>query len=233
MFCPFCGAQLDADARFCTSCGQALYSSTGDGSTAATPEPFVPPAQPDVQIGKWISEGWNTISSELLMVILATIVVVLLSGVVPVVLQAPMVVGMHIMLFNKTLTGKLDLGDLFKGFNFFLPALLATLVVSIFVLIGTLACIIPGLVVGAMYLFTYPFIFDRKMEFWPAMQASHAIVKKNYLGFTFFFIALILLQIAGALLCGVGVLITLPLYFAAINAAYRDLVGFQNRSPVR
>lgn len=167
------------------------------------------------------------------MVILATLVFAIMSGVIPIILQAPMVIGMHIMLVNKMLTGRLDIGDLFKGFNYFVPSLLATLVMGIFIFIGMLACIIPGLVVGAMYLFTYLFIADRKMEFWPAMQASHAIVKQNYLGYTFFFLTLALLQLAGALLCGVGLLVTIPIYYAAINAAYRDVVGFQSRAPLQ
>lgn len=193
----------------------------------------MPPTSSEVQIGKWISDGWNIISGDLLMVILATLVFAIMSGVIPIILQAPMVIGMHIMLVNKTLTGRLDIGDLFKGFNYFVPSLLATLVMGIFIFIGMLACIIPGLVVGAMYLFTYLFIADRKMEFWPAMQASHAIVKQNYLGYTFFFLTLALLQLAGALLCGVGLLVTIPIYYAAINAAYRDVVGFQSRAPLQ
>lgn len=84
-----------------------------------------------------------------------------------------------------------------------------------------------------MYLFTMPLIADRKMEFWPAMQASHAAVKQNYLGFTFFFIALLLLQIVGALLCLVGLLVTVPLYYAAITVAYRDVFGIQARTPIQ
>jgi len=107
------------------------------------------------------------------------------------------------------------------------PALLAMVVISVFTFLGSLFCIIPGLVLAAMYQFTYLFIFDKKLEFWPAMQASHELVKKDYFGFTLFIIVLALLVFAGALLCLVGILITFPLYFAAVTAAYKDLVGFE------
>ena len=62
-----------------------------------------------------------------------------------------------------------------------------------FTFAGTLLCIIPGLVVAAMYKFTYLFIVDKRMDFWPAMQASHAVVKNDYFGFTMF----LLLMAAG------------------------------------
>lgn len=189
---------------------------------------YTPPMISEVRIGKWLDDGWTTISSDMQRVIPATLVFVILS--LSVVMLAPMIIGMHVMLLRKAPTGRLDLTDLFCGLNYFLPSLAATLVVGIFIAIGMLACVIPGLVVGAMYLFTYLFIADRKMEFWPAMQASRAIVKQNYLGFTFFFVTLILLTVVGAALCGVGLLVTLPLCFASVNAAYRDLVGESNPS---
>ena len=81
-----------------------------------------------------------------------------------------------------------------------------------------------------MYMFTYLFIVDKKLDFWPAMQASHELVKKDYFGFTLFFVALILIN----RLWGFGVFpgaashscrLLLPL----ITAAYRDLVGFENQ----
>jgi uncharacterized membrane protein len=80
-----------------------------------------------------------------------------------------------------------------------------------------------------MYLFTYLFIVDKKLDFWPAMQASHELVKKDYFGFTLFLVTLILINIGGLLVCFVGLLITVPLSCAAITAAYRDLVGFENQ----
>jgi len=67
------------------------------------------------------------------------------------------------------------------------------------------------------------------LDFWPAMQASHELVKKDYFGFTLFLVTLILINIGGLLVCFVGLLITIPLSFAAITAAYRDLVGFENQ----
>ena len=78
-----------------------------------------------------------------------------------------------------------------------------------------------------MYKFTYLFIVDKRMDFWPAMQASHAVVKNDYFGFTIFLLAMAGLNLLGALCCIVGLLVTMPVTFAAITVAYKEIVGFE------
>ena len=131
---------------------------------------------------------------------------------------------------KKLLGRKAEFADLFTGFNFFVPTLVASLLIGVFTFAGTLLCIIPGLVVAAMYKFTYLFIVDKKMDFWPAMQASHAVVKNDYVGFTLFLILAFLVNVLGVLCCIVGVLVTIPITFAAITVAYKEIVGFEPRT---
>ena len=157
--------------------------------------------------------------------ILISLLFVLLSG-VPLI-QGALIAGFHIYTMKK-LTGRTaQIGDLFEGFNLFLPTLVASLLIGLFTFAGTLLCIIPGLVVAAMYKFTYLFIVDKKMDFWPAMQASHAVVKNDYVGFTIFLVLAFLVNVLGLLCCVVGILVTMPLTFAAITIAYKEIVGFE------
>jgi uncharacterized membrane protein len=106
----------------------------------------------------------------------------------------------------------------------------AALLIALFTCLGTLACIIPGLVIAAMYKFTYLFIVDKRMDFWPAMQASHAVVKNDYFGFTMFLLLAVLVNLLGALCCIVGLLVSVPVTFAAITVAYKEIVGFDQRT---
>jgi uncharacterized membrane protein len=62
------------------------------------------------------------------------------------------------------------------------------------------------------------------------MEASHAVVKNDYFGFSMFLIALTLLNILGFICCLVGMLVTMPITVAAITVAYRDIVGFDPRN---
>ena len=88
-----------------------------------------------------------------------------------------------------------------------------------------LALIIPALVIAAMYKFTYLFIVDKRMEFWPAMQASHNVVKNDDFGFTMFLSLAFFVNVLGFLCLIVGLLVTAPVTFAAITIAYKELVG--------
>jgi hypothetical protein len=141
-----------------------------------------------------------------------------------------LIAGFHIYTM-KTLSGrKPDIADLFKGFNFFLHSLVASLLIGFFTFLGVLALIIPGLVIAAMYKFTYLFIVDKRMEFWPAMQASHNVVKNDYFGFTMFLILAFIVNVLGFLCLIVGLLVTVPVTFAAITIAYKELVGFDQQT---
>jgi uncharacterized membrane protein len=229
MFCHQCGTQVSPDAQFCTTCGASF--APGDPGLAGSPVvPWTPPAVVNVRAGHWVGEGWELVKADLGNYVVLAIVFLVLGAMVPIILQGPLIVGLHIFTMKKLLGRRAEFADLFLGFNYFVPALVASLVISLFVTAGTLLCVIPGLVVAAMYKFTYLFILDKRMDFWPAMQASHAVVKHDYVGFTLFLLLMVLVDLLGLLCCVVGLFVALPVTFAAITVAYKEIVGFEQRT---
>lgn len=229
MFCQHCGAQMEPSAQFCPTCGRSQIGTTPAGTLPGAT--YTAPSGVKAQTGKWIGEGWTLVKQDAMIWVLMTLVYVVLNGMVPFIIQGPLIAGMQIAVIRKMTTGRVDFADLFQGFNYFVPTLVAALLIAVFSFAGSLLCIIPGLVVAAMYKYTYLFIVDRKLDFWPAMQASHSIVKQDYVGFTLFLLAQAGIIILGALCCIVGILIALPLTYASIVAAYRDIVGFNQPQP--
>ena len=229
MFCHKCGTQVSPDVQFCPTCGTSL--AVGASSLAGAPAiPWTPPPMVEVHAGRWISEGWALVTADLGNYVLLALIFLVLSSAVPVILQGPMIAGLHIFTMKKLMGRRAEFADLFTGFNYFVPTLVASIVIGLFVFAGTLLCVIPGLVVAAMYKFTYLFIVDKRMDFWPAMQASHAVVKRDYAGFTLFLILMALVNVLGALCCIVGLLVSVPVTFAAITVAYKEIVGFEQRT---
>lgn len=228
MFCHSCGTQVADNLQFCPNCGAALTSPLSSPPPPAVP--WNPPVGIKAEPGRWIGEGWQLVKADIGMYMLLALVFSLLSSAVPLVLQGPLAAGFHIYCMKRMLGRPADFSDMFKGFNFFIPTLIASVLISLFVSLGTILCIIPGLVLAAMYKFTFLFILDKRMDFWPAMQASHAVVKNDYFGFTMFVLLLSLIILLGLLCCIVGVFVAMPLGFAAITVAYKELVGFDQRT---
>ncbi len=228
MFCHHCGTQVGEGLQFCPNCGQALGAAAALGSPQ--PVTWTAPAGIQSRTGHWIGAGWDLVKQDLGTYFLLALVFSILNAMVPIILMGPLVAGFHIFCMKKMLGRRAEFADLFKGFNFFIPALVASLLISVFTAVGTALCIIPGLVVAAMYKFTYLFIVDKGMDFWPAMQASHSIVKQDYFGFTMFLIAMALVVVLGAICCIVGVFVAIPVAIAAITVAYREIVGFDDRT---
>src|SRR5450432_3391891 len=226
MFCHSCGTQVNTDVQFCPNCGQPL---------AGSPAPAVAPAYVartglTARPGAWVGAGWDLVKADMGNYVLIALVFLALNAMVPMILQGPLIAGFHVYCLKRLLGRQAEFSDLFKGFNFFVPALVASLVIMLFTFAGGLLCFIPGLVVAAMYKFTYLFIVDKRLDFWPAMQASHAVAKNDYFGFTMFLLLMALVDLLGVLCCFVGIFITLPVTFAAITVAYQELVGFDPRT---
>jgi uncharacterized membrane protein len=202
------------------------------GSTPIPPAAvaWTAPVGVKAQTGRWISAGWAMVTADLGNFALISLVFVLVNSVASIVTQGPLQVGMHIFCMKKLFQKPTDIGNLFKGFDFFLPAFVAALIIGVFTFVGFLVCIIPGLVVAAIFKFTYLFIMDKRMDFWPAMQASHEVTKNDYFGFTIFLLAMAGINILGFLCCIVGLLVTIPLSIAAITIAYQECVGFEQRT---
>ncbi|HLK65464.1 MAG TPA: zinc-ribbon domain-containing protein [Bryobacteraceae bacterium] len=229
MFCHSCGTQVGDDLQFCSNCGQPL----APGATPViVPPPPPMPWTPAVGIratpGRWIGEGWQMVKSDMFNLALMAFLTGILGATI--VTQGPMIVGFHIVFIKKMHNRPTELGDLFKGFNYFVPALVASLIISAFTALGVVLCIVGSLVIGSALKFTYLFIVDKRMDFWPAIQSSHAVVKNDYFGFTMFLLLIGLVNMLGFLCCIVGVFVTMPIGIAAITVAYREIVGFDPRT---
>ena len=229
MFCHKCGTQVGSDVQFCPNCGESLAAAPS-ASRGPAPPVWTPPVAVQAHAGHWVDEGWQMVKADIGTFILLTLVFAVLNSMVPMILQGPLFAGFHIFCMKKLLHRPTDFADFFKGFNFFVPTLVASLIIGLFVFCGTLFCIFPGLVVAAMFEFTYLFIVDKRMDFWPAMQASHAVVKSDYFGFTMFLLLMVLVDILGALCCIVGLLVAVPVTVAAVTVAYKEIVGFDPRT---
>ncbi|MEV0765852.1 hypothetical protein [Nocardia sp. NPDC050435] len=91
-------------------------------------------------------------------------------------------------------------------------------------LIGVI-CAIAALVVAFLLQWTYLFIIDRDMSAPDAMRASVDGIRANIGPMLLLTVTLAAINVLGALLCGLGLLVTIPLAVIASAWAYRTLTG--------
>ena len=153
------------------------------------------------------------------------------------VLSGPMSVGLILItlaLLDKK-EPKPQAGDIFQGFSYFLQSFLYFLALIIVAMIGFLILnFIPclGQILGMLYvyalqaltMFSLFLIADRKMEFIDAIKASVDIVKTNFWPFLGLSVVASIIASLGSILCGIGVVLTMPIYFCIIAVAYRNVV---------
>lgn len=119
-------------------------------------------------------------------------------------------------------------GDFFSGFFLLWPLLLVSLVGSLLIGIGMIFFIIPGIYLTVSYLFASCLVVDRRLDFWTALEMSRRTVTPLWFGFFAFLLLMLLINLAGALLLGIGLLASVPISFCALTVAFQDLFGFQS-----
>lgn len=146
-------------------------------------------------------------------IFLATLVISLLAGLC----FAPAIVVIFLAAATADVSGDAGAGIL---------TVVGPLGILLF-LVGMVAAVF----ISVAYLFAIPLIVGKRMEFWPAMETSRKLLSKKWLNIFLFLIVLGLINLAGALLCGLGLLITAPLTACAVAAAYESIVGLPTFDP--
>jgi uncharacterized membrane protein len=87
-----------------------------------------------------LKEGWALIKDQYWLFLGISLVAMLIGGAVPIVLIGPMMCGLYMCLLGKMRGQPVEFGNLFKGFDYFVPGLVAaaiqTVPVVIIVLLG-------------------------------------------------------------------------------------------------
>jgi uncharacterized membrane protein len=119
---------------------------------------------------------------------------------------------------------KPTLGSMFTGEHLG-QILLAGLLVGSLVTIGFVLLSIPGLIALFFTQFTYWFIVDRGLPAVDAIKASAGLINQHVGTMVGFFFASLLAYLVGAILCGIGLLVAIPVVILAQAYLYRTFKG--------
>jgi uncharacterized membrane protein len=116
--------------------------------------------------------------------------------------------------------------------SFFKPrsignVILATVIIGVLTSIGYALCVLPGLAVAIFTIFAIVALLDRNLSAIDSIKASYEIVKANFVQVLLTWLVLAAIGIVGALLCGIGLLVAVPVAALLEVYAYRRLSGGQ------
>ncbi|MFH1475995.1 MAG: hypothetical protein ABIH24_00675 [Verrucomicrobiota bacterium] len=193
----------------------------------------------EVRFSEWIQQGWELYKDNIGIWIVASLLAIVISGATLGILSGPMMAGlawMALALVDRK-EPKPQMGDVFRGFDYFLQSflfflvwgiiLLAVSAVSLIPCIGTLVVIAVSIVLHTALMFGLFLIVDKKMEFWPASLLSLNVVKPNFFPFLGLLVVAMLIGHVGAIACGIGVIVTMPIAVCILAVAYRNVFGVQ------
>ena len=183
-------------------------------------------------IGGYIRQGYkifekdagNFIGYTVLYLIITT-VASFIPFVGPLLVSGPLTAGFFIVARKIRKGETYEFGTFFKGFDYFVPLLLFSLIGGILTGLGFIALVIPGIYLSVAWIFSILFIVFGEMEFWDGMEFSRKVITKKWWSFFGLIILLILINFAGALVLLIGLIFTIPISCCAIYAAFEDIVG--------
>jgi len=187
--------------------------------------------------GKEMSNGFNLFKENMGLLILSSFLASLLGILTCTVLMGPLYIGMLLIIARliKKDGSTPQVGDLFKGFDFFLNSFLFWL---IFIVCNTVLAFIPvigtllSMALGTLLWWGFMFIAYENLS---AIDALKKVINETTSGnfFNQLLFALVANLIAGAgiLLCGVGALFTMPISYCMMVCCYQATYGNKSSIP--
>lgn len=115
---------------------------------------------------------------------------------------------------------KLEIKDMFAGFQNYWNAVLANLLVGFIVVIGLILIIVPGIIFACKLAFTPYLVVDKKMDVIEAVKTSWRMTNGHFWKVFLIGLLAIPIAIAGLICFGVGIIISFMWISAAMASLY-------------
>ena len=177
-----------------------------------------------------IKYGWNKSKEHMELVLFSTFLVLAVASLKFSVLWFIGIIFLIILkigytkLFLRMYDGENPkLAEIFQEYKTFWRYLGASILFPIVVLLGLILIIIPGFIWAVRFSFSTLIVIDTKTGPIASMKESYAITKGNFWHLFLFWIAIIGINLLGAILLGIGLLVSIPVSTFAIIYVYRAL----------
>lgn len=192
--------------------------------------------QPTLDIDKAFKRGWEMFKTNPgLFIAFALIYFIILgagevllgdySSIISILVGVPLGFGFYLVANQISRSESIEFKDFFEGFKFFVPLVLVSLLAGLLSIVGLVFLILPGIYLGVAYTFATLFSVYAGTEVWESLELSRKLITKVWWKFFGFILLLILINLAGLLALGLGLLVTIPLTYLSAYAAFEEMTG--------
>ncbi|MGC8830156.1 MAG: GYF domain-containing protein [Verrucomicrobiia bacterium] len=93
------------------------------------------------------------------------------------------------------------------------------------IVIGGVVSLIPLIYLGVCWMFALPLVVDKGLDFWSALKISLKKVNQHWFSVLWLCIVIGLINLAGSLVCGIGILFAFPLAITTFIYGYETVFG--------
>jgi len=169
-----------------------------------------------------VTKSYNLFKKQYVALILGTLIG--LIGMIFIITIPPFIFGIYFMCINAIKGKKVQIFDVFKGFDYFFTSWILFIVAFLTIGVGFALLVIPGLLLMVLFQYAIPLAIVEKKGAISSLERSYEIAKKN---FVFSVVLLILIGVVNSIggLVRIGVLITLPFTSLCICLATNKLTA--------
>lgn len=142
----------------------------------------------------------------------------------------PMYGGITVIGIRRSVNLPVDVSMAFKYFNKIVPLLIMYVVMMIFVMLGFLLLVIPGIYLSVAYMLALPLIVEKNLSAWQALEISRKAITHRWFKIFWLFFLAGLIMVLSMIPLGIGLIWTLPMMTLVLGILYRTIFGVEDIS---
>ena len=162
----------------------------------------------------WAITGWA--ASQLLLMFITT----------------PLTAGLYMIAIKHSVGAPIRAEQVVKYFDKAVPLFLTTVLMYVFIVIGLVLFVLPGVYLMVAFMFALPLVVEKDMSPMEALSTSRKAVHHkwfNFLGLGFVAIVVIIIGMIALL---IGLVWAIPVVSLAYALAYRDIFGVEAKTAI-
>ncbi len=188
----------------------------------------------EIDIEKAFRDGWEIFKTKplftmgyaafiLLLQVTFALYLTDISFVFTIFLAGPLYAGFFLVANKISRNEEVLYPDFFGGFRYYMPVVSVWLIGQILAGFGILFLVLPGIYLMVGYMFAVLMALFGGFDFWNALEYSRKLIHLRWWRFFYLMLLLLVLNIIGALLLMVGLMVTLPLTFYIIYGVFEEI----------